>query len=70
MQEDWNDFFRSPEQVTTRLDRLIGELRKLQEPYIKNGGPGDVLLVSKNPPFLEPLISRLCPCFFHTRVLS
>lgn len=45
------DFFRSPEQVTERLDRLINEIRsKYHSPVIgkpkAETGPGDVLLVA------------------------
>lgn len=56
---DHDHILRSPEQVTQRLDRLIQEIRKLQEPYIKDGGAGDVLLVKDS--FHPPRRSCLYP---------
>ncbi|MDI1492485.1 MAG: hypothetical protein OHK93_003699 [Ramalina farinacea] len=35
----------SAEDVRIRLDRLIKEINTLQEPFLSNGGAGDVLLV-------------------------
>ena len=36
----------SPQQVTERLDQLIGQIRKLQEPYMHGEKAADVLLVA------------------------
>ena len=35
----------SAEEVRIRLDRLIAEINNVQEPFLKGGGAGDVLLV-------------------------
>ena len=49
---DWNIWVdgceggESPEQVRIRLDRLIKQINNIQEPFIKGGGAGDVLLVA------------------------
>ncbi|KAL6719076.1 vacuolar membrane-associated protein iml1 [Lecanora helva] len=44
--EDGCEGGESPAQVTQRLDGLIQKIRALQEPYIKDGGNGDILLVA------------------------
>ena len=37
---------RSPSQVTERLDRLIGNIKKIQEPFMHGGPAPDVLIVA------------------------
>ncbi len=49
---------RSAEAVQERLDRLIGEIYKLQSPHMdgKSGQPADVLIVRthfSSPPFVS-----------------
>lgn len=43
----WSTESRSAEEVQKRLDRLIGEIYKLQTPHLdgKSGQPADVLIV-------------------------
>lgn len=55
-----SDQTRSAEAVQERLDRLIGEIYKLQTPHMdgKSGQPADVLIV-RTPSLLFPLMSRL-----------
>ena len=36
---------RNPDQVKERLDRLIGEIQKIQEPFVNGGTAPDVMVV-------------------------
>ena len=36
---------RSKADIEERLDRLIGEIKELQKPYMESGGNGDIVLV-------------------------
>jgi hypothetical protein len=37
---------RSPVDIERRLDKLIEEIKGAQKPFMRGGGPGDVVLVS------------------------
>jgi len=56
-------FDRSPEQVAERLDKLAGEIREIQRPFMRGEKPADVLLVrllSKFHGHLGEEASRIC----------
>jgi len=38
-------FYRSPEQVTARLDKLVAQTKDIQRPYMTGERAADVLLV-------------------------
>jgi hypothetical protein len=41
----WLTLRRSPEEVRIRLDRVIKQMNEMQEPFMKAGGAGDILVV-------------------------
>lgn len=51
-----NDFFltlqRSRAQITERLDRLILQIKEIQQPYMHGEEPADILLVRFCPYYL------------------
>ena len=40
-----NAWRRNPDQVKERLDRLIGEIQRIQEPFVNGGTAPDVMVV-------------------------
>lgn len=49
--------YRSMQQVSDRLDRLILQIREIQRPYMKGGKPADVLLVRSLPSLLAASVN-------------
>lgn len=48
---------RSPSQVQERLDRLIGKIKKIQEPFM-NGGPAPDILICAHGHILRAFTKR------------